>query len=129
MNESMNDKAVYRTAPATPGLLNISHIWKTLNLLTGSDNGTKTKKIPQTKKNFLKNSTKMSCVICNMSHVMCHVSCVTCQQSPLTSYLSPVINANSNSHRPSRLTPPLFTVCWFTKSAPKPTNISNPKNS
>ena len=23
INESMNDKAVYRTAPATPGLLNI----------------------------------------------------------------------------------------------------------
>ena len=23
MNQSMNDKAVYRTAPATPGLLNI----------------------------------------------------------------------------------------------------------
>ena len=26
MNESMNDKAVYRTAPATPGLLKMSYL-------------------------------------------------------------------------------------------------------
>ena len=52
MNESINDKAVYRTAPASPGLLIMEHgfksttkksrIHETKNFLTNADSRTDT---------------------------------------------------------------------------------------
>ena len=61
----------------------------------------------------------LSPVTCSMSHVTCHISPVTCQQ-----WQQP------EPHILPLLTPPLYTVDWFTKTDPKnpPKKCPNPKS-
>ena len=102
---SLNDTCVCRTAPTTPGLLNISdNIYlvkqksrrEILNLSMCAERSIDNKTVRRGKKEKKKRK-KMSCVRyhlsghrCHMSHVMCHVICVTWWTSYVSLHLSPI---------------------------------------
>ena len=76
LNQSMNDEAVYRTAPATPGLLNIfKALWIPNHKSWGAE---------ILRECSPPSTCHMSGVRCHVSYVRCHVSGVTCQVSCVT---------------------------------------------
>ena len=68
---------VYRTAPATPGLLIICSFIHPF--YSESSRHCLSQTIRAGKLEFWENVYPPPCVMCHMSHIMCHMSRVTCQ--------------------------------------------------